>query len=163
MVGLETLPRRMTRLLATRPSVGLVVSCSSPMSPFSPGAPLGQSMIGLGASDVDCAATCEVRQAIRIPIETNCASGFINLPVKERVRFHGKIRAYTVHAPCFEVLPAAAHRGEVEPVNLRRNHVKQATRRAHGMGVFFGHPQSVEFIAPNDLAGNAETLDERFI
>ena len=49
IVGFETLPRRMTRLLATALPSGFVVSCSSPTSPFSLGAPLGQSGICSGA------------------------------------------------------------------------------------------------------------------
>src|SRR2546421_8166204 len=45
MVGLETFPRRMTRFPAISPSVGLVISRSSPISPFSPGARLGHRAI----------------------------------------------------------------------------------------------------------------------
>ena len=48
MVGLETLPRRITRLPAIRPSVGLVMSRSSPMLPFSPGAWPGHKAISSG-------------------------------------------------------------------------------------------------------------------
>src|SRR2546429_5688954 len=43
IVGLDTLPSRMTGLPAINPSDGFVMSRSSPMSPFSPGAPCGQS------------------------------------------------------------------------------------------------------------------------
>src|SRR5438445_1033999 len=45
MVGFDTLPSRMTGLPAIRPSEGFVMSRSSPRSPFSPGAPFGQSSI----------------------------------------------------------------------------------------------------------------------
>ena len=51
MIGLETLPSRINRLPATKLSVGLVMSFSSPMSPFSPGTLPGQSsMIFAGSA-----------------------------------------------------------------------------------------------------------------
>src|SRR5438067_12375918 len=51
MVGFDTLPSRMTVLPAIRPSEGFVMSRSSPRSPFSPGAPFGQSSIAFGGSE----------------------------------------------------------------------------------------------------------------
>src|SRR5882762_3334118 len=50
IVGFDTLPSLMTGFPAMRLSVGLVVSRSSPMSVFSPGAPCGQSSMTLAGS-----------------------------------------------------------------------------------------------------------------
>ena len=49
MVGMLTLPKRTTGFPATSLSFGLLVFVSTPMPPFSPGAPLGQSAIGSDA------------------------------------------------------------------------------------------------------------------
>src|ERR1700677_3612985 len=50
MVGTETLPVRMTGLPAISWSLDVVVSCSSPMSPLSPGAAPGQRLTARGSA-----------------------------------------------------------------------------------------------------------------
>src|SRR5262245_35676093 len=65
-VGLDTLPRRMSRRPATRLSLGFVVSFSSPISPFSPGAPLGQSSTTFDGSAARLLPRPQARRTTRV-------------------------------------------------------------------------------------------------
>src|SRR5205085_586681 len=79
MVGLETLPMRATRLPATIWSEGFVVSCSSPMSPFSPGAIPGQRSITLAGPEARTFSDLRTNVRIKRDRYERCISEQIQL------------------------------------------------------------------------------------
>src|ERR1700685_2724538 len=92
IVGFETLPVRITGRPAIRASFDVVVSCSSPMSPLSPGAAPGQRLTALGSAPrhVPAASSAKApRKAFGFMAQANASAAWESIPFVPAARCGG--------------------------------------------------------------------------